>query len=216
MRTIFIGTPAFIGRIDGEARCAFWADEPVDHGFDRAKLIPIDMSRAPSAAISGQLEWSAVQVDDCYGGPDGNMMGTTIGSSLTELQIAGGGVYLAEPFWRSLPEALRPPCPPAGATAHAHEYQTVLYWPGTSDPRAGKRYAGHHAEIVEERGGLARVAVFPQGGSLRRGVKPAVMWIDLASPEQCDAGHDSLTRIGIGDRAKVGALFLILGSLQEA
>jgi len=35
MRTVFVGTSAFLGRIDGETRCAFWAEEPVDHAFDR-------------------------------------------------------------------------------------------------------------------------------------------------------------------------------------
>jgi hypothetical protein len=30
VRTVFIGTPAFLGRVDGETRCAFWSEEPVD------------------------------------------------------------------------------------------------------------------------------------------------------------------------------------------
>jgi hypothetical protein len=40
------------------------------------------------------------------------------------------------------------------------------------------------------------------------------MWIDLASPEHCDAGPNSLTEIGTGDAPKRGALFLISGHLQ--
>lgn len=39
------------------------------------------------------------------------------------------------------------------------------------------------------------------------------MWVDLASPEHCDAGPASLTTIGSGDRPKAGALFLISGQL---
>jgi hypothetical protein len=38
------------------------------------------------------------------------------------------------------------------------------------------------------------------------------MWIDLASPEQCDAGTDSLTTSG-RNAPKRGALFLISGRL---
>jgi hypothetical protein len=37
------------------------------------------------------------------------------------------------------------------------------------------------------------------------------MWIDLASPEHCDAGAASLTAIGTRDAPKEGALFLITG-----
>jgi hypothetical protein len=39
------------------------------------------------------------------------------------------------------------------------------------------------------------------------------MWIDLASPEHCDAGAASLTTIGTGDAPKEGALFLITGQV---
>ena len=69
-------------------------------------------------------------------------------------------------------------------------------------------YAGHHAEILEERSSLVRVAIFPQGTPNRAGAEPNIMWIDLASPDQIDAGPQSLTEIGLG-RSKQGALFLI-------
>jgi hypothetical protein len=39
------------------------------------------------------------------------------------------------------------------------------------------------------------------------------MWIDLASPEHCDAGTVSLTTIGTGGGPKRGALFLTAGQL---
>ena len=45
-------------------------------------------------------------------------------------------------------------------------------------------------------------------------MRPVTMWIDLASAEQCDAGPDSLTTIGVGDAPKRGALFLISGQLS--
>lgn len=87
------------------------------------------------------------------------------------------------------------------------------FWPGTGDPRAGNRYAGHHARILDERGTLARVAVYPPGRSQQPEARPVTMWIDLASPEHCDAGTASLTTIGTGDGPKHGALFLTTGQL---
>jgi hypothetical protein len=91
---------------------------------------------------------------------------------------------------------------------------TEVFWPHTADPRAGGRYAGHHAVVLDERGTLAKQAVFPPGRSLDPIASPVVMWIDLASPEQCDAGPGSLTTIGTGDLPKSGALFLISGRLS--
>jgi hypothetical protein len=55
MRCVFVGTGAFLGRVDGETRCAFWCDEPSDHDFDPARLISIDLARTPSAAAAGEI-----------------------------------------------------------------------------------------------------------------------------------------------------------------
>lgn len=212
MRTVFVGTPAFVGRIDGETRCAFWAEEPVDHGFDAGLLVEVDLGRTPSAAAAKEITWAEVQVDDCFSGPNGTVGGTTIGPAWPELRLAGA-VYLAEPFLASLPPRLRPACPPLNLAGRAYECMAAVYWPGTDDPRAGRRYAGHHAHILEERGTLARVAVFPPGRSTAAGTAPLTMWLDLASPEQCDAGAGSLTTIGVGDAPHEGALYLIAGEL---
>jgi hypothetical protein len=35
MRSVFVSTGAFLGRIDGETRCALWADDPSEHGSTR-------------------------------------------------------------------------------------------------------------------------------------------------------------------------------------
>ena len=116
---------------------------------------------------------------------------------------------------KRLPEALRPALPPKFMAGRAYEYTTVLYWPNSDDPRAGKRYAGHHAELLEERSSLARVAVFPQGTSDRPGVEAKTMWIDLSSAEHTDAGPHSLTEIGLGRGRKSGALYLISTGLPS-
>ena len=213
MRCVFVGTGGFLGRIDGETRCAFWADEPVDHGFDPKLLITVDLARTPSAAAALEISWDEVEVDDCFTGPNGNVNGTTLGPRWPELRLEGV-VYLEHGFREMLPVALRPACPPAGLNGRACEYMTTVYWPHLDDPRAGKRYAGHYAEILEERGTLARVAVYPPGSSERPQARPMTMWIDLASPEHCDAGPDSLTEIGTGEAPKRGAVFLIAGQLS--
>ena len=203
----------FLGRIESATRCSFWADDPSEHGFDPDQLIRIDLARNPSAAIAGEIPWDAVEVDDSFNGPGGSVIGTTLGASWPEIQLAGI-VCMEQQFWRRLPDAIRPPCPPPGSVGFDYEFTSVVYWPGTSDARAGRRYCGHHAKILEERGGLARVAVYAPGTSQRANARTANMWIDLASPEQCDAGPDSLTKIAVGDGPKAGPLFLILGSLE--
>jgi hypothetical protein len=212
LRSIFLGTGAFLGRIDSETRCAFWADDPVDHDFDQTKLIEIDFGRTPSAAAAKEIGWDEVQVDDCFTAPNGVVSGSTLGPRWPELHLAGA-VYLEVGFVESLPSASRPSCPPAGMRGHGYEYMTCVYWPDLDDPRAGRRYSGHHAEILEERGQLARVAVYAPGGSDRPAAQPVTMWIDLSSVEQCDAGPDSLTKVGVGPAAKSGALFLTNGQV---
>ena len=213
MRCVFVGTGGFLGRIDGETRCAFWADEPVDHGFDPQRLITVDLARTPSAAVAGEIDWEEVEVDDCFSGPNGHVGGTTLGPRWPELRLEGA-VYLERGFLEALPDALRPACPPVGLTGRVCEYMTAVYWPHREDPRAGRRYAGHYAEVLEERGTLARVAVYPRGSSERAHARPLTMWIDLASAEHYDAGSDSLTEIGTGDAPKRGALFLLSGQLS--
>lgn len=213
MRSVFVSTGAFLGRIDGETRCAFWSDEPIDHDFDAARLIEIDLARTPSAAAAGRIPWDAIQVDDCYPGPTGEVIGTTLGPCWPEMQLTGI-VCLEEGFRSSLPEALRPACPPDGMEARAYEFTSVVYWPHTSDPRAGRRYAGHHARIVQEQGTVARVAVYPPGTSEHPDAQPVLMWVDLSAVDQCDVGPSSLTEIGTGDGEKEGALFLLSGQVQ--
>jgi hypothetical protein len=78
MRCVFQAMAGFLGRVDSETRCAFWAEEPVDHGFDPHRLIAVDLARTPSAAAAKQIGWDEVQVDDCFTGPNGSVSLTTI------------------------------------------------------------------------------------------------------------------------------------------
>ena len=213
VRCVFVGTPGFLGRIDGPTRVGFWTQDPEELDFDPKRLVDVDLARTPSAAAAGAIAWSVVEVDDCFTGPGGAVGGTTLGPLWPELRLAGA-VYLAEEFVEALPDELRPSNPPTGLEGHAYEFMSAVYWPHTGDPRAGRRYAGHHAEVLEERGTLARVAVYPPGRSADPSVTTVTMWLDLASAEQCDAGPASLTTVGVGDAPKRGALFLISGRLS--
>lgn len=209
MRSVFVSTGAFLGRIDGPTRCAFWSDEPIEHDFDPSLLIAIDLGRTPSAAANGQISWDAIECDDCIVDGSGAVTGTTLGPQWPEMQLAGG-VCLEQGFVARLPERLRPAIPPRLMAGRAYEYTTVLYWPHVAGPRAGMRYTGHHAEIVEERGTLARIALYARGMSTE-GVEPALVWLDLVDPEQVDAGPEALTEIGLGAGVKAGALFVASG-----
>jgi hypothetical protein len=92
-----------------------------------------------------------------------------------------GAVYLERGFVESLPVELRPRVPGGRderAAARGHDH---VYWPCHDDPRAGKRYTGHCAEIQEESGSLAYAAVYSPGSSEHSEVRPATSWLDLAS-----------------------------------
>jgi hypothetical protein len=212
MRSIFVAVSGFLGRIESETRCAFWVDEPIEHGFDPSRLITVDLALTPSAAAARRISWDAVQVDDCIARADGNLGGTTMGPRWPELQLVGR-VYIEDNYWSKLPAALRSPS--RQLTGRAYEYRTAVYWPHIDDPRAGRRYAGHHAEILAEKDTIARVAIYRAGASTQDGARPMMtMWIDLASPDQCDAGPGGLTEIGVGQAPKKGALFLAVGSVR--
>lgn len=213
-RCVFSATAAYLGRIDSATRVAFWADDPQRVDFDPARLIAVDLARAPSAAMAGKIPWTAVEVDDCMTGPAGELAGTTIGPRWPEIQIAGVALLEAG-FVARLPDILRPACPPRGEGGRVYEYMTALYWPDTGDPRAGIRYSGHHAEIIECRGSLAYLKVYATGTSEAGDAAPTEMWIDLESPKQCDAGPLQLTTLRPGAPEPSGALFLVSGHLDR-
>ena len=117
-RLVFHAMAGFLGRVDSETRCGFWAEEPADHGFDPGRLITVDLARTPAAAAAKQIGWQEVQVDDCFTGPNGVVSGTTLGPRWPELRLAGV-VYLEQDFMASLPAAVRPACPPPGGSGAA-------------------------------------------------------------------------------------------------
>jgi len=202
-RWIFIGTGACTGRVDAEYRCAFWADNPLDPGgFDPQRLTDVDLRRSPAHARSPD----DVIVDDFI--TDGGM--TTIGPGFPAGNYFGAA-YLEEKYVASLPPNCQPAVPPRGSKACDYEFKTVYYWPGTADPRAGRRYVGTHAEIIGTPASKAPtnvcdVLIWAPGTSAT--AKPAVRaWIDLDSIDYCDPeAMQGLTRLTPTRGA--GALYL--------
>ena len=88
MRCVFHATAGFLGRIDSETRCGFWAEEPADHGFYLVWRIVVDLARTPAAAAAKQIGWDEVQVDDCFTGPNGVVSGSTLGPRWPEMRLA--------------------------------------------------------------------------------------------------------------------------------
>ncbi len=215
MRSVFIATGGFLGRIDSEMRCGFWAEEPVDHGFDPRKLIEVDLAATPSAAAAGRIGWDAVIVDDCYPAANGGHGGTHPGSAVAGDPARRG--HLSGPVVRGRPaRELAASVSTDGTGRAAVRVHDCVVLATCRRSRGGKRYAGHHAEVLDERGELALVAVYAPGRSETLDARQPPMWIDLSSPDQCDAGPDSLTTVGVKNAPKSGALFLVCGTIATA
>jgi hypothetical protein len=187
-------------------------EEPTNHDFDEARLVTVDLAKSPSSANLGRISWGDVEVDDAFTAINGEIVGTTLGPSWPEFEIAGSA-YLESSFFARLPARLQSAVPPM--EGHSYEHASAVYWHGTADRRAGLRYAGHHARIIDERGSIAKLEVFAPGTSMRPNARTFTLWLDLSSHEQCDAGPQSLTTLGTGDRPKEGPIFLVSGKLTK-
>jgi hypothetical protein len=160
---VFHATAGFLGRVDSQTQCGFWAEEPADHGFDPGRLITVDLARTPTATTAKQIGFREVEVDDCFTGPDGVVSGTTLGPAWPgqrpDLRVHHGGVLAGQRR-------------PAGRDPLRRALRT--------DP-GGAGHAGPGGRPSPGRSGQPTAS-------------PVTMWIDLASPEHCDAGIDSPTR----------------------
>lgn len=195
MRTVFVGFCAYVGRIVNRTMCEVWTADPAERDFATEQLLAVDLNKNPSAAMKGAIDWADVEVDDHI--TTGGLTG--IGPLWPE-GASTGLVYLADRFLERLP--VRPE--PLEFDGEPYEQELVIYHPGAEDPRAGRRYRGFHAVVVERRGTSALVEVYPAMGS-KSSPPFEARWLDLQSVAVCDAGVGSMTAI---DRAGQGALFL--------
>jgi hypothetical protein len=194
MRTLFTSYPAVVGVISGLSRCSVWIDDPTSLDFDDGHLYEIDLRRNANAAITGKISWAEVEVDNHV-----NAGGRTTIGPLWPEGMTMGWVYISDAYMFSRGIGLD-----SGMALDAlpHERQLVVYHPGGNDLRAGRRYCGFHARVVQRRGDEALVQLFPRGQSREPHM---TQWIDLSSVTTCDAGADSLTTITSEDE---GAFFV--------
>ena len=210
IKSVFFGFGAWVGRIDGETRCAFWSRHPSEVNYDQVLLVPVDLLLAPATAQQGRIDWDQIQLDDLRDANVANGV-TTLGPWFPDGNVTGA-VYLEHSYWERLRPEIRPVFPPAGYAARDYEFMTVVYRSGTENPRAGVRYHGYHGRIVSVLGsGKARVAVYPAGSSM--GSDPPVeVTVDFGS-KVVDARVDEggKTEIGLGPNdPQEGAIFLDL------
>ncbi len=195
MKTIFVGFGAYVGRIINRTTCEVWTDDPTENDFAADSLIRVDLGKNVNAAMSGAIDWSEVEVEDHVN--SGGM--TSIGPVWPEGESIGA-LYLAEPLLERLP--VRPRLPEMDGAPY--ELQSVVYHAGTTDPRAGRRYRGFHAKVLQRRATRALVHIYQAGSS--RSMPPITrQWLDLGSVEVCDVGPSSLSAIVSADE---GAVFL--------
>jgi hypothetical protein len=205
VKSVFYRCSAWVGRIDGETRCAFWSRHPAEVNYDPLLLIPIDLSRTPAAARKGKIDWDEVQLDDFRDDLDDDGM-STVGPWFPDGKTTGV-IYLEKSYIERLREEIRPAFPPPGTPARDYELMSVVYRDGTGNARAGLRYQGFHARIDSRDG--SKILVHHGGRSLAKD-PPVECALDLGSLD-CDAHEDDggMTRIGHGKgKQREGALFI--------
>jgi hypothetical protein len=209
VRTVFYGCNGIVASVVNKRKVKLWASDPAEASimFAENKTFAVDLAKCPSKLTAAQ--YLQVQVDDGVYAPADKGTGSTSIGPRFPAQYEGaylGAVYISDVYRDTLAtQGVSLPNPPPGAEgAYGYEYQVAWYWAGV-DPRAGRRYFGHHANVISRDGTKAQVDIQPAGTTLP--VKPVRMWLDLASVDDCDAGplDDGLTEI---TTATSGALFL--------
>ncbi len=198
-QAIFYGFSAWVGRVDDETRCGFWSMHPAEVLFDPILLIPVDLSRTPSAVFKGKIDPDEVQVDDFKDGPKGGA--TTIGPSFPDGKTTGV-VYLAKAYYDRLRQEIRPVLKPSFCP---NRPTSVVYGKDPKDPRAGARYHSYHAKIAGPGQNKSTLVTVHQNGASGATIQHA---FDLASAE-CDRHLDDggMTEIATGKKDE-GLLFI--------
>ena len=196
-KIVFHAFSAYVGSITGPTSCGFWTDDPASGGiaWSSGRLLPVDLSKTPSAARARQIAWTDVQVDDFT--MNGGL--TTIGPRFPGGQVIGA-VWLAEDYMKKLglDESHKP------GHAHGHELRCVVY---DSDPTyKNRRFQGFHAKVVgppASAGGqsVTRVQIWNAGAG-RGGGHSGHWWLDLD-----DISDTSESQVG-SKGATEGSLYL--------
>lgn len=171
VRDLYIGTGAFLGRVDSESTCGFWPTDPLGlpTQFDKAALVEVNLAMTAEAAAAGKIPWADVQTES------GKL---TFGPTWPPGKSVGR-VYIREDRAKGVI-----PNPPLGSSGEDYEFMLLIYRTGTQDPRAGLRYQGVKAEILQTNGDLTEVYLYGPGQSKNQQRKRA--WIDLKSVDVCE------------------------------
>ncbi|MFN0253126.1 MAG: hypothetical protein ACKV2T_40005 [Kofleriaceae bacterium] len=190
MRTIFHLYGAYVGQLVGISKVGWWAEDPVASGFPTSRLIPIDLSKTPSAARQGAIPIADIQCDDYRS--EGGLGG--IGPRFPGGQMIGS-MWLADTYAATIGS-------PAFATEGIYDYELMMtmYWQGELGDRT---FNGFHAQIVgQPQGALSLVEIW-NGGTAQTGAAPAgAWWLDLNAVS--DPNYTTIAPNG----PQVGALFL--------
>lgn len=170
-RTVFYGFGAYVGTINGQRVCSWWADDPVNLNWAPSLLVPVDLAKNPASARSGTIPVADVIVDDDI--TDGGL--TAIGPRYP-LGRGVGACWIRDTYWNSL--GTNKPPRQVGTTFYDYELTSVQYWDGELGDR---RFFGLHAEILDAQGSLSQVKIWQPGWA-----KPpsqqvaAIAWLDLS------------------------------------
>jgi hypothetical protein len=186
---VFVGCPAFVGRVRSETECDFYVSRS---DFTESNAVAIDLRNNVQDASS----WDDVEVD-------ANITADPPGLTSLGPAFHGGShkgvVYLEiTAFQRLRNDGKLAAWPPS--EDELYQYQNVVRRNGTGTL---KRFHGFAAQVLEVNGTVARVAVYGVGASDPQ----RILWVDLGDPSVCDPPSAQLTTITptVGSR---GALFL--------
>lgn len=190
-----------------------------------ANKFTINVTATPSSATT-ELEWNSIQADDrgwnFKRAPIVVPMDPLTGAPVTTIGNGGlntesrGGLYLeSSTFAANRAKILADSTavwPPKGY--EEYELTTLAYRndAGVNPTRAGMRFVGFRAHLVEQRGSLVKVLLRWNPDNQWRGP----VWLDLDDPEDCDNTqgdtqdpNDPLRRFAFaGNGTPQGALFI--------
>lgn len=165
------GFPGWVGAITSPTKCAWWAADPAQLGWDPQALHGVDLAMTPSAALAGRIKPGDVQVDDhtSHGGR------TTIGP-LWPGGTMIGACWIPADVWKAM--ANPPPRAPVNDGGRDYEHTAVQYF---DNEQGNRRFYGFHAKLAgTPQGGLTLLEVWNPGTSIANPKPAGSWWLDLA------------------------------------
>jgi hypothetical protein len=169
-RLEFYGFPAWVGTISSPTKCAWWAADPNQLGWDQQALFESDFAMTTSAALTGAIRPDQVEVDDhvSQGGR------TTIGPRWPGGAMVGA-CWIPAARWNQL--ATPPQRAQATAGGRDYEYTVIQYF---DNEQSNRRFYGFHAKLAATpKGGLSLLELWSPGTSIANPTPAGRWWLDL-------------------------------------